>query len=169
MLQPVKRGSGFDKLTAGRAQHAKLSRSTNNRSQQSDHQTMRRTLRPLSIILSLFLLCGQAALCQEAPSLPRLPRQEQVPGQSAQETAPADSAFAQEPPPAASPADTLRPVPLPMAADSAAAPKKPLKKLGSFKLEKIRLDRNGKVFLAATAVLMGLVYLSYQFFRKDVK
>lgn len=130
---------------------------------------MRKTLRPLSIILALAMLCGQAAFCQEAPSLPRLPRQEQAPEQPAPETMPADTASAQEAPPAASPADTLRPVPLPVAADSSAAPKKRPKKLGSLKLEKIKLDRNGKVFLAATAVLMGAVYLTYRYFRKDVK
>ncbi len=101
--------------------------------------------------------------------MPRPSRQEQAPGQTALESVPADTASVQEPTPAAPAADTLRPTPLLMTVDSTASPKKPLKKPGGFKPLKIRLDRNGKIFLAATAVLMGAVYLSYQYFRKDVK
>lgn len=127
---------------------------------------MGKSTKSICLIPALALLSGQMALCQETPSLPRLPRQEPLTESPAPEKEAADTTAVVRPP--AVPTDTLRVVPQAASADSAAPGAKRGKSKMAFKTGRIVLDKNGKIFLAATAMLMGTVYLSYRYFRKGV-
>ena len=128
---------------------------------------MRKISRLLSITLALAMLCGEMALCQEPPSLPRLPRQEPVPESKAPEPEAADTTTVIRP--QSSPEGTEQAGPQAAAADSSAPPAKPARKKLSFKPGKIVFDRNGKIYLAATAGLLAGIYIAYRVFQRGVK
>jgi hypothetical protein len=124
---------------------------------------MRLTLKPVSIVLALAMLASGPALCQEPPSEPRLPVQEPV---RSAEPAPADTSVSHETSAAAT--DTLKAPAQPASSDTASPGRKPARKPYAFKPGKLKLDRNGKIFMAATAGLFAGVYLVYRFFWRDV-
>lgn len=118
-------------------------------------------------LTALALLFGQTALCQEPPSLPRLPRQEQTAESPSPEKAAADTTVILQPTTVST--DSVRAAPQLTVSDSTTQSAKPIKKMTAFKMGKIVLDKNGKIFLAATAGLLAVVYLTYKVFQRGVK
>jgi hypothetical protein len=118
---------------------------------------MPKTFKIISIVLALAMMSASLSFCQESAA--------QSP---ASEPVQVDSVI-QAPTPPAAPADTLQPQPPKIAPDSIRTAKKPNKMLGDWKPGKIKLDRNGRIFLGVTAGLLGGVYLVFLVFNKDVK
>ncbi|GEM_PF-5273330 len=123
---------------------------------------MRFTLKPISLILALAMLWGEVAVGQATEA--GAP-EEAAPDTAAVQTAPAaaaDSSVLRSPP--ALTADTVKAGEHGAKPDSSRA--KPSPVFGTWKPGQIKLDRNGRIFLAISAALLGGVYLTYLYFTK---